>query len=1401
MLNYDSLIDISFEALCRDVMERILEVPLRRFLPGKDGGVYLTNDVTTKNIVVLIKNDRSHTTSQLLRSLKEELPNVKTLAPQQFYICCSRELSSGNIKELYHIFQDYMESDRQINTLIEIDDFLQKEANKDILNKYPKLLQKGINAVLDSVHRVLKDYADEVRSNVSSGRTDILIDAESVFCGVFNMVYDYKLVRPTEYRRNYPAVDLIDQDKRVAVQITSTNTRQKVRRTADSFLRYGFMEKYDTLIVFILVYAPSFRGAEQLTHQLGSDGVNLKIMTLLDLVKEIESQPHERIQQIADYLEQKIGFGASEPSPIEEINHVSSVLSMNIDQLPEICRQVFHLAMLLPEEGLARTVFEHGLCLDEKHALVDLIKQGILQEEDTNIRMHPNYQPSKDETPTLAESKFFLEKLWNYEESWQWDKIVWRRKSQVRASLAQIFSRAADIFSDVSAVYAERSAELWRSTLNYADALTREQTALAAYESVEKESWDVARALHFTGDCYIKLEKPDLALKDWKRTLELCIDPLHASAPDLATAYLNVGNALLDLKEYSAAKRYLLKSLRIMEELRRSGIDFLSPPWMEAIYHSLSDLYTALGNVHDASLCSKNEILPPSAQQNLWEILIPLNLPLISSLTEDAFVGRSEQLARIAEEFQIKKVVYLVGYGGIGKTELANQFGKRYTEGTAYFVRFRESISETIVHGIAVGIDVFSEKDSEEAYRETIERLARCGENDLLIIDEVNVSPEMMQKDPGWQDLMQLPLKILITTRYGIPGAIQVGSLERESLYQLFEKQKLKMDHETMDSLIDEVYGQTLAVDLIARILKLKPDFSAEKVLNALKANKSSFELFQHVPSESFEDNEERRIYYQLCTLFMISHLGDTEMELLRNMTLLPENGIAIEVLDNILSLNNQEALGSLINRGFLDFDKDSRLVKIHPIIRQICREGLKPDDGQCRDFLDALWRLYNPKQYDADMFRQFAELFSQAADNLQDREGIWAFRASVFWSLLGNTEEVLRCETLAANRQEESAPNSEDLATTYSNLGLTYGELGNHKKALEYQFKALEIRKTILPPEHPALANSYNNIGKSYGDLGENQKSLEYIQKALSIAKQVFPPNHPDLALSYYNIGMTYSALCSYQEALEYQQKALEIRQRILPLDHPDLADSYHNVGVTLGNLRNYGEALDCQRKALGIWKNALTPDHLALATAYNDIAWIYGELGKYREALDYQKKALDIQRKNLPADHPELIGTFNHLGRIYNQLGEYGQALEYIMMAMNIGEKILPPNHLDLAASYRNLANTYSSLGDHRKALDYSLKALEIYEIVFSPNHLNTATAYADIGFIYGDLGDYSKALAYLKRAFSIFEAVLPEGDPTIEDTIEGIEKYMWMQRIIEDGERLSNPNPASYSFDSSD
>ena len=139
MLNYGNLSDVDFEYLCLDIMEKKLETKLRRFAAGADGGIDLTDNPAKPKIVVQVKHYSNSTVAQLKASLKKEIPKVEKIHPEQYYVCCCKPLSPDVTREIYEMFADYMESVNNIQTILEIDEFLQNKENADILEKHYKL--------------------------------------------------------------------------------------------------------------------------------------------------------------------------------------------------------------------------------------------------------------------------------------------------------------------------------------------------------------------------------------------------------------------------------------------------------------------------------------------------------------------------------------------------------------------------------------------------------------------------------------------------------------------------------------------------------------------------------------------------------------------------------------------------------------------------------------------------------------------------------------------------------------------------------------------------------------------------------------------------------------------------------------------------------------------------------------------------------------------------------------------------------------------------------------------------------------------------------------------------------------------------------------------------------------
>lgn len=81
--NYRNLDPTEFEALAKDVMERLLGCRLFRYGQGKDGGIDLCDDIREKHIIVQCKNYQQGSFDKLYSILKnEEKPKVDKLDPK-----------------------------------------------------------------------------------------------------------------------------------------------------------------------------------------------------------------------------------------------------------------------------------------------------------------------------------------------------------------------------------------------------------------------------------------------------------------------------------------------------------------------------------------------------------------------------------------------------------------------------------------------------------------------------------------------------------------------------------------------------------------------------------------------------------------------------------------------------------------------------------------------------------------------------------------------------------------------------------------------------------------------------------------------------------------------------------------------------------------------------------------------------------------------------------------------------------------------------------------------------------------------------------------------------------------------------------------------------------------------
>lgn len=160
---------------------------------------------------------------------------------------------------------------------------------------------------LARIGELLSRFTAEVKISNSSNQYDINIHAENVLLPLLNSIYDLNLVNANfTQAKNYSSVDLIDVNNRVAFQITSTNTIQKIKDTVRQFIKDERYKSFDILYVYIITEKQksySSKLNEEVNGAFNFD-INTHILDNTDLFRIVSSQTSiDRITKVEKVLE------------------------------------------------------------------------------------------------------------------------------------------------------------------------------------------------------------------------------------------------------------------------------------------------------------------------------------------------------------------------------------------------------------------------------------------------------------------------------------------------------------------------------------------------------------------------------------------------------------------------------------------------------------------------------------------------------------------------------------------------------------------------------------------------------------------------------------------------------------------------------------------------------------------------------------------------------------------------------------------------------------------------------------------------------------------------------------------------------------------------------------------
>ena len=352
----------------------------------------------------------------------------------------------------------------------------------------------------------------------------------------------------------------------------------------------------------------------------------------------------------------------------------------------------------------------------------------------------------------------------------------------------------------------------------------------------------------------------------------------------------------------------------------------------------------AILNDHD----SKHTLLSP----DLSDILLSNRLPSANRY----FIGRKEELKAITKALQEHSLVFITGTAGMGKSELAKTYAKKnekkYTNIIHLF--YDGDLKKSVAH--MEFSDDTADMSEEMLFDSHMKILKKLHSDSLIIIDNFNVLPK---EDAFFKEFIKLNCKILVTSRCNISQyeTIKISEMDADTeLVELFYKHcpSAKSSEDVVKEIIQTVGCHTLTVCLSALSLTAS-GMEPEELLAELKTCGLNIASGEDV--ELYKDNDftDGLMIEHLRKLLQLGKLSNQQLDILRNLSLLPVFGVLKNSFKNWMKLDNLTDVNHLIKYGFINEDTDNKKISLHPLLQEVIAIEIIPTVTVCRTMLDNL--------------------------------------------------------------------------------------------------------------------------------------------------------------------------------------------------------------------------------------------------------------------------------------------------------------------------------------------------------------------------------------------------------------------------------------------------------------
>jgi CHAT domain-containing protein/TolA-binding protein len=347
----------------------------------------------------------------------------------------------------------------------------------------------------------------------------------------------------------------------------------------------------------------------------------------------------------------------------------------------------------------------------------------------------------------------------------------------------------------------------------------------------------------------------------------------------------------------------------------------------------------------------------------------------------------------------------------------------------------------------------------------------------------------------------------------------------------------------------------------------------------------------------------------------------------------------------------------------------------------------------------------------------------------------------------------------LAAPRSPSLAERQIEEARLLSARAAMLIKQGKYDDAVEPAKRSLELRESVLGPDHPQIADALHVLAEIYDNKGNYKEAEPVNVRALAIREKAFGPDHQDVARSLFNLAWIYQTRQDYATAEATYRRALRIQQRIFGESHREVATTLNDLAILYHEQGEYEKAIDIDLKVLAVRERLFGSSDDGVALTLNNLGLDYIRVGDYVRAEPCFLRALEIYEEKRGSNHPDIAPVANNLAMAYENKGDYATAERLHLRALAIDEATRGPDHLSVGHDVNNLARLYEDEKDYAKAGPLYVRALAIRQKASGPTHSEVGEALNNLAnfYVVSGTGQEEEIESLLERSQTILEHAL--------------------------------------------